>query len=247
MTAGEPATLEFRIGGVLARGLGILFRNFVPFGLMAIVLTSPQWIYRLIASPEAAVDDLGLQVVVTLVTWLLSFLLIGAVVYGTVSELRGRRAGLGECVARGVALIPTVLGVAILTALAIWLGSILFLVPGVIALVMLWVAIPVAVVERPAVFASLGRSRALTKGSRWRVFGLIALVGLLWMLAVWVVLAISVFSGFGPGTLTVMMVALWILTALFTALYAVVCAVGYHDLRVSKEGVDAQQIAAVFD
>ena len=214
---------------------------------MAIVLTSPQWIYRLIASPEAAVDDLGLQVVVTLVTWLLSFLLIGAVVYGTVSELRGRRAGLGECVARGVALIPTVLGVAILTALAIWLGSILFLVPGVIALVMLWVAIPVAVVERPGVFASLGRSRALTKGSRWRVFGLIALVGLLWMLAVWVVLAISVFSGFGPGTLTVMMVALWILTALFTALYAVVCAVGYHDLRVSKEGVDAQQIAAVFD
>ena len=40
MTAGEPATLEFRIGGVLARGLGILFRNFVPFGL---ILEVPLW------------------------------------------------------------------------------------------------------------------------------------------------------------------------------------------------------------
>ena len=70
---------------------------------------------------------------------------------------------------------------------------------------------------------------------------------MIWMLAVWVVIAISVFSGFGPGTLTAMMVALWILTALSTALYAVVSAVGYHDLRVAKEGVDAEQIAAVFD
>ena len=243
----DAAAREFRIGSVLARGFGVLFRNIVPFGLMAIVLTAPQWIYRLISSPQAGMGDPGLQVVVTLVIWLLSFLLIGAVVYGTVSELRGQRAGLGECVARGVAVIPPVLGVAILTALAIWLGSILFLVPGVIALVMLWVAIPVAVVERPGVLASLGRSRSLTKGSRWRVFGLIALVGMIWMLAVWVVIAISVFSGFGPGTLTAMMVALWILTALSTALYAVVSAVGYHDLRVAKEGVDAEQIAAVFD
>ena len=245
MTVSGLAAGEFRIGEVLARGLGILLRNIVPFGLMAIVLTAPQWIYRLISSPQAGMGDPGLQVVVTLATWLLSFLLIGAVVYGTVSELRGRRAGLGECIARGVAVIPPILAVAILTALAIWLGSILFLVPGVIALLMLWVAIPVAVVERPGVFASLGRSRALTKGSRWRVFKLIAIVGFVWMFAAWLVIAILVFSGL--WTLTAMMVALWILTALFTALYAVLSAVGYHDLRVAKEGVDAQQIAAVFD
>jgi len=36
-------------------------------------------------------------------------------------------------------------------------------------------------------------------------------------------------------------------TALWTAYYNSVLVMIYHDLRVSKEGVDVEQIAAVFD
>ena len=44
-----------------------------------------------------------------------------------------------------------------------------------------------------------------------------------------------------------MVIAEWAVTALFGAFYAVVTAVSYHDLRVVKEGVGIEQIAAVFD
>ena len=37
------------------------------------------------------------------------------------------------------------------------------------------------------------------------------------------------------------------MTALLTAVFAVFSAVGYHDLRLLKDGVDIDNIAAVFD
>jgi hypothetical protein len=36
-------------------------------------------------------------------------------------------------------------------------------------------------------------------------------------------------------------------TAVWTAFYAILVAVAYHDLRVAKEGVATDQIAAVFE
>jgi hypothetical protein len=36
-------------------------------------------------------------------------------------------------------------------------------------------------------------------------------------------------------------------SAIFGAFYAIMVVVIYHDLRVTKEGVDTDQIAAVFD
>jgi hypothetical protein len=41
-------------------------------------------------------------------------------------------------------------------------------------------------------------------------------------------------------------VGLWIWSAIFTAFSAIVTTIIYHDLRVAKEGVDTEQIAAVF-
>ena len=40
---------------------------------------------------------------------------------------------------------------------------------------------------------------------------------------------------------------LWLWGALFGAFNAIMVVVTYHDLRVAKEGVDTDQIAAVFD
>jgi hypothetical protein len=45
--------------------------------------------------------------------------------------------------------------------------------------------------------------------------------------------------------LTFLVTVAW--TAIWGAYYAVSAAVSYHDLRVAKEGVDIEQIVAVFD
>jgi len=104
------------------------------------------------------------------------------------------------------------------------------------------VAVPACVVERLGPFRSLGRSRALTKGYRWRIFG------------IWLVLALV--SGIGSNILglilapagtaiTVLVSMVW--QASMTAYQAISAAVIYHDLRVAKEGVDIEHIASVFD
>ena len=254
---------EFRIGYVLSQAFSILFRNIVPFGLLAILITCPQLILTLAAgTPDPTAGpampfDFGFAAVVGIILQiLLPYLLTAALVYGTVQHLRGQRVHFGECLGRGLSLLIPVLGVVILSTLAIGLGFVLLVIPGLIVMTMLWVAIPVAVIERPGVVASLKRSRELTGGHRWKVFGILLI---LWLLAVVIGAIVALPFGVGlftgnldmynepSGLLTAAAIVDYAISALFTAAYAVAVAVGYYALRSSKEGVDIEQIAAVFD
>jgi uncharacterized membrane protein len=137
-------------------------------------------------------------------------------------------------------LVFVVIGVAIVAAIAKALAAILLIVPGLIVATMLWVAVPVAVVERPGVMRSLTRSAALTKGSRWQVFGIALLIGIGAIVAAYFVAVV-----FGRGTAGSFVS--WLATATITAFAASVTAVGYTTLRFAKEGVGIDEIAAVFD
>jgi hypothetical protein len=59
--------------------------------------------------------------------------------------------------------------------------------------------------------------------------------------------AILVFgSSGGLGAASIKIISL-IWNAIWTAFFSIVIVVTYHDLRVAKEGVDTDQIAAVFE
>jgi uncharacterized membrane protein len=108
---------------------------------------------------------------------------------------------------------------------------------------MWFVAVAACVVERRGPFAAMGRSKQLTKGYRWRIFGLILLV---FFVSIVVSVLIELVLRPAAGTiLTFLVTVAW--TAIWGAYYAVSAAVSYHDLRVAKEGVDIEQIVAVFD
>jgi hypothetical protein len=49
------------------------------------------------------------------------------------------------------------------------------------------------------------------------------------------------------GDLTFYFLVVIVIMMFVSALESVVVAVGYHDLRLAKEGIDTEQIAAVFD
>jgi heme/copper-type cytochrome/quinol oxidase subunit 3 len=123
------------------------------------------------------------------------------------------------------------------------LGIIAFIVPGLMLFTMWFVGTPVCVVEQQGPWASLRRSAELTKGHRWKIFGL--------MLALYLVSgAVSpvieaAFPAIGGPVLTAIASLLW--NAVWGAFYAIAVVVAYHDLRVAKEGIDIEQIAAVFD
>ena len=114
-------------------------------------------------------------------------------------------------------------------------------IPGLMLYSALWVAVPAAVVERTGVVASMSRSATLTRGYRWRVFGIVLLLGLLNMTAGWIATLPFDLGG------TAHSVAEFAVAAVFTAWSAVAAAVAYHDLRLEKEGIGVNEIAAVFD
>jgi hypothetical protein len=246
---------HFSVGGVLALGFDVLAKNLVPFGIISLAVTFPSFVYQLVNGASAVTTDAAMEngtvyvgrsvvgggaLLAILIELVLRQVAIGAISYGVFQEMRGQRADLADCLRRAGALVLVVVGVAVVAAIATILATCLLIVPGLIVATMLWVAVPVAVVERPGVMQSLSRSAALTKGSRWQVFGIALLIGIGAFAASYVVERI-----FGVGSLGSFIS--WIVAAVISAFAASVTAVGYTTLRFAKEGVGIDQIAAVFD
>ncbi len=252
---------DFRVGAVLGRSFSVLSRNFVAFMALALAFNAPLYLYQLLADPGDAVgtEDLPVGVLLLLLgQMLLSFLLTATLVYGTVRDLRGRPAGLGECIAQGVALLLPVFLVAVLATLALMVGFMLFIVPGIVLMVFWWVLIPTVVVERPGLLRAFGRSMELTKGYRWRVFALFLVIVVGYIVIGMVVGAASFGALFSTTDLENLEAATrssfdifvlidWLLSSLLAAFWSVMAAVSYHDLRIAQEGADSNEIAAVFD
>jgi hypothetical protein len=125
-----------------------------------------------------------IYVVSALVSLVLLGLVQGALVEATLAFTERRRASFGECAAIGLRFALPVVGLMLLLALAVFAGLALFVVPGIILFVMWSVASPALVAERTGVIGAFGRSRQLTKGARWKVFGVeIVIIILWWMLS----------------------------------------------------------------
>lgn len=115
--------------------------------------------------------------------------------------------------------------VGFVDALAVGIGLVLLVVPGLILLTIWAVFEPVIVLERPPGFQALGRSRDLVRGNGWRVFRvvliLVVFVGVL-------VLGIT-FADRSTPTL-VHLVVLVVLDTLTIPISALASAVLYFDL-----------------
>ncbi len=246
---------EFSAGSVIGRSFAIWLKNLVPFTLLSLIVFSPLFGYTFVfSSGELTVERIQRYTLIIMpLTMVLGFIATGAMTYGVFQQLRGQPASIGKCLGVGLARMFPILGVGLMMGLALMAGLIALIVPGLIVLAMLWVAVPVAIVERPGVLASLSRSAELTKGHRWSAFGVIFLV----LLVNWGVGQIvqKIFLGDLHGmtadqiihALKVFLVANVVQSAILAPLQAVSTAVGYHDLRVAKEGVQIDQLASVFD
>lgn len=242
----------FSVGQVLKRSFSTFFANFVPFCALALILYLPSLLLSFgsmgdlqggLASPQYTAADFAVMAL----SLILSYILIGALVYGTVQHLSGQKAGLGDIVARGLARAVPVIVIAILLSIGVGIGFALLIVPGIFLVVVWSVVIPAAVVERPGIFGSFKRSWELTKGYRWPVLGLLLILFVILLVFSLVTGAAAGFAIFFMDDLALVMVVNYVISALSGAFASVVVAVLYHDLRVAKEGVSTQQIAAVFD
>lgn len=116
--------------------------------------------------------------------------------------------------------------VGLLNGIAVAVGLVLFIIPGLFLLTIFAVVGPVTVVERPGVIAAFGRSRRLVSGSGWQVFALI-----LFNFVIGFILgAVGGLLGAAGGDLGAAIVS-WVINALLVPLTALVIAVAYLRLR----------------
>ena len=236
---------DFLVGRVISRSFALLFRHFLMF-----------FIVTLIALPGALIIRQGADIAQTNPTqalikiWVIGFPLLmvtgmfsGAIIlHATFQDMRKRPVNL--LASLDVAfrrLLPLIL-LALLEIVLMLLGLILLIVPGIILYTMWLVSGAACIVERTGPWRSLRRSQELTKGHRWKIFGLLLVLVLPGLIDHLLELVLSATAGATAATIGH---AIWSTAA--SAFSAVVGAVTYYELRAAKEGIDIEQIASVFD
>jgi hypothetical protein len=187
----------------------------------------------------------------------------GVLLFGAFQRLRGQPPRVGEALNKVLSRFWPLVGLGILwvvalfvvgfvsmfvvSALATALGpwflvlSPAFFVPTAMLWVMWAVVVPACIVESMGAVASMSRSADLTKGYRWKVFGIMLLLGLVFLLVLFVQAMIGLVSQALSSIVSMILSVGWI------AYLDCVIIMTYHDLRVAKEGIDTEQIASIFD
>ncbi len=255
MTAAVTTSAQFDTGRVTSRTFGVIGRNFIVFASLALIVAGiPEAIVRYFAQSAtagAAYDAHLGAAIAGLISLLASCVLQAALIHGTIADLNGRKAVFGDCLSTGMRFLLPVLGVSILTGIAVVLGFVLLIVPGVLMALAWCVNVPVVVVERRGVTATFSRSADLTRGCRWPILGL----SVAYLLVALLIDAVGVVAsrGFSVAGLAAggFNPAAWIVLTIVQVAQALVGAAGiasiYYELRSNKEGVSAQQLASVFD
>ena len=258
----EPSVqlAKFRVFSVLGESFSILFRNIVPFMLISIFIMSPTYIYVYVSDPYTIAED-PVFMATSLIEIILSYFLTAVLVFGVFQSLRGQPVSIYQSLMQGLRVrFPVIGGVVIMGLIWAAMGgrafgatfalsgssggiiSVFVFVIAIYVTCILWVIVPAAVVEG-RVLSSFGRSMDLTKGNRWRVLGLLILVGI--FSGIVGQIAISVGEAIGSNSSIILLT--WAATAATSAIGAVVITVAYYRLCLVKDGVPEDEIAAVFD
>jgi uncharacterized protein UPF0259 len=137
----------------------------------------------------ATTGSLALVAIGALISIVATVLYTGYVVKLVQDVRDGRRDfSVGELFSAAAPYIGTLFLNGLLAGIAITIGFILIIVPGLILITIWSVIAPSIVVEDRGVIEAFGRSRELVRGSGWNVFGAIVLAFL-------IVIAVSIVAG----------------------------------------------------
>ena len=184
----------------------------------------------------------------------LSLVATGATVFIVAESYLGRPISAREALSRATPFLGRILVCSLLISLAVGIGFLLLVVPGIILAVGLSLAIPVVVLEPgTSASAALSRSWELTRGSRWRIFGLgvtllvllyvpfVAITGLIALILPG--RAVNMLGTSSVGSIAALSIGGLVQMFIYPLFYCVLT-VTYYDLRVRKEGFDLELLAS---
>jgi hypothetical protein len=138
-----------------------------------------------------------------------------------------------------------VIGASIMSGLMILIGTILLVIPGIIAAAWTMVALPVAAIEGLSSGPAISRSRALARGRIGHVLGTMVLV---WVIVLTLLFGSAIVFGAVMGMIglparLIGMIGQLVMVPLFP-LIGIAVTLLYYDLRVRSEGAD---VSAMID
>lgn len=153
------------VGAVLRATARALGRNATPivvftYGVSLLEAGVGQLVARSLSGDPSGVTIAG--VVGLLVGLLASAFKTAAITFAIRARRKSHVPTIGECARHAVGRVPTLVVTSLLTMLAMLVGMLLLVVPGIYASLVLLVAVPVATMEDVGPVAALARSRALT-------------------------------------------------------------------------------------
>jgi hypothetical protein len=180
-----------QVGEPIGEGWAIykrFWRHLLPIALVTYLVIS--LVTLLFAAIGGALGALAAGVVSIAGAFLLQAALVEAV-----ADVRDGRADLtlGQTISRALPHLGAIVVASVLAAIAIVIGLVLVVVPGLFLLTIWSLIVPAIVLEGCSALDSFGRSRELVRGHGWTVFGVI-LVTVVISLVVSLVLH-AVFSG----------------------------------------------------
>jgi hypothetical protein len=276
-STGAAPGRTFRLGDAFSESFSVFGRHFVVFFALAAIVLGPFYLMLLataVLRPDGNLRYYWAVLTLMLALVMCPTIASGATTYGVGQGLRGRPVRMLETLevlARrflpiiGVAicllpLVPVSLSFAaiVVRAIAIFLplGAAkmqnllgwLVMPPVILGYCIYFAAAPVCIAEQAGIVVSLSRSKFLTKGHSWQIFGAFMLIfvadAIVGVTAGMVAGLIAADRG-QVGAYLEGLIASFIVQAIFLAFSAVVATVFYHQLRLAKEG--GTEIVSVFD
>ena len=257
-TATPIGAEPFRIGSALSRTVKIFLDNILLFVGLAFLYAAPSLLLRFALGleptqiqgpkPDGPAFDIHLL-------WL-AFLLIpfhilvtSTLVVTTIQKIQGEAIDVWAALRRALDRFLPILGIWLMIYLFSAVGFLLLIVPGFIVGLMFCVAMQASLAEGLGPWASMQRSRQLTEGEKWRIFGLFLATFLVLGVSSLLIGAIIAFAG-GFLDIPVAFVgstASFIESLIWTPFMAVLLGVLFHDLRAAKEGPGTSRFVHVFE
>jgi hypothetical protein len=212
----------------------------VPLALIGSLLQNVVWSTDVdqLAQGRGLFTSLAAGTITGALAFVMAFVLQAAVARAAAQAVIGDQVDAEASYRYGFKRLGSVILIALLAGLIIFVGFLLLIIPGIIFAVFLSLAVPALVVENRRGTDALGRSWNLVSGNFWHVLGTIFVAGL-------ITGVIGGALGAIGGTNVVLS---WIFTAIgqiittpFTALVAVVL---YLDVRARRESLTAETLRA---
>jgi purine-cytosine permease-like protein len=175
------------LSGIFGEAWDLYKRNWSHFAQIALVVFVVVAVIGIVLALILSWLGVILGAIISFVGW---YWLQGALIEA-VRDVRDGRTDLSvsETFSRVQPRLWSIIGAGILLGIAIGIGLLLLVVPGLI-LITIWIAvIPAIVLENRGIGEAFGRSRELVRGHGWNVFGVIVLTILI-LLGVSILLSI---------------------------------------------------------